>query len=76
MGGNAQEHQCCNDKWHENSDSVIIHSKHDGSYIKMILIDVIDKNRFAFKSNILDTKSVKDDEDLKSWMKKVQVKYQ
>ena len=68
VGGNAQEHQSCSDRWHKNSESEIIHSKHDGSYITMISIDVIDKSRFAFKSDILDTTNIREDEDVKSWM--------
>lgn len=68
VGGNAEDHINCNDKWHKNSDSVIIHSKHDDTYLTMISIDVVDKNKFSFKSNILDLSSIKEDGEVRNWL--------
>ena len=67
VGGNAQEHLSCNDKWHTSNEDVIIRTKHDSSLIK-ISIDVVDKNSFAFKSSILDISGVDEDESVKKWM--------
>ena len=54
VGGNAQEHLSCNGKFHTNNDNAVIHAKRDGSYLIKISIDVVDKNKFSFKNEILD----------------------
>jgi len=54
LGGNADENKSCDDDWHANNDSVIIHSRRDGSFLTAASIDVIDKSNYALKSKIID----------------------
>ena len=65
IGGNGQEALSCNDNWHTSNENVIVHSRRDGSYITKISIDVVSRSTYAFKSDILDTSDIKEDNDVK-----------
>ena len=54
LGGNSDENKSCDNKWHTNNDSVIIHCSRDSSFLTMVSIDVIDKRNYGLKSRIID----------------------
>ena len=54
LGGNSDENKSCDNKWHTNNDSVIIHCSRDSSFLTMVSIDVIDKGNYGLKSRIID----------------------
>jgi hypothetical protein len=69
VGGDAQQdHISCDGKWHRNNDGNIIHSKRDNSYLIMISIDVVDKYKFSFKSDILDLSNTEEDAEVKNYL--------
>lgn len=53
LGGNSQISDSCSNLWHANDETTVIHSKHTGSYLTVVSIEILSRSSYAFKSDIL-----------------------
>ena len=54
LGGKAEERKSCNGLWHSTSQNAVIHSKHMDSSLVVVSLEILSKNSYAFKSNIIE----------------------
>ena len=54
LGGNSQVNNSCSGTYHTTNRNIVIHSTHSSSYLTVISIEIVSKNSYNFKSEIID----------------------